>query len=306
MKKEKYLFLCDLDGTLLSDSANSTINKKDVDAIKRLREAGHIFAIATGRPWAASKKPYEALNLNTVIANYNGAQIHNPTDYNFTQQIEYMNLNDVMYILGDKKIKEAMSNLAIEGPGWVMLDHRDEPLERIFGFKDAAKLKLGIDFHKIPLKPTGVIFDTKPGVDVLELKDYLSRTYGDLAEFSSWSKGEGLTPVFDITNLGVTKARAIALLARYYDVPMTRTVAFGDGYNDLPMLKAAEISVVVANASQDIKDQATYACESTNKEGAIAEFIDKFLADEDGSFVNEQSKRRVQIHVTSDQTTKAH
>ncbi|MCK5945640.1 MAG: HAD-IIB family hydrolase, partial [Mycoplasmataceae bacterium] len=210
MKKEKYLFLCDLDGTLLNNSSESTISDIDKEAIARLRAEGHIFAIATGRPWAATKKPYEALGLDTVIANYNGAQIHNPTDYDFSQQIEYMNLNDVMYILGDKKIQAAMSNLAIEGPGWVMLEHRDEPLERIFGFRDAGKFKLGIDFHKIPLKPTGVIFDTKKGVNVLELKDYLERTYGDLAEFSSWSKGEGLTPVFDITNLGVTKAKAIA------------------------------------------------------------------------------------------------
>lgn len=52
-----------------------------------------------------------------MIANYNGAHIHNPSDYNFTSYISYLNLNDVMYILGDTKLKEAMSNLAIEGPG---------------------------------------------------------------------------------------------------------------------------------------------------------------------------------------------
>jgi len=57
------------------------------------------------------------LELDTVIANYNGAQIHNPMDYNFNPVVSYMNLNDVMYILGDEKLTKAMSNLAIEGPG---------------------------------------------------------------------------------------------------------------------------------------------------------------------------------------------
>jgi len=66
-----------------------------------------------------------------------------------------------------------------------MLQKRDKDLERVFGFKDAAKLRIGINFHKLPLKPTGVIFDTKPGVEILKLKDYLQRTYGDLVEFSS-------------------------------------------------------------------------------------------------------------------------
>ncbi|MCK5787470.1 MAG: HAD hydrolase family protein [Chlamydiia bacterium] len=50
MKKEKYLFLCDLDGTLLNNSSESTISDIDKEAISRLRAEGHIFAIATGRP----------------------------------------------------------------------------------------------------------------------------------------------------------------------------------------------------------------------------------------------------------------
>lgn len=305
-KNEKWLILCDLDGTLLKDSSTAEISQVDKDAIKRLTDAGHVFAIATGRPWSSSKVAYESLGLDTIIANYNGAQIHNPSNYDFTQQISYMNLNDVMYILGDEKIKDAMSNLAIEGPGWVMLDHHDEDLEKIFGFNSAHKFKIGIDFHKLPLRPTGVIFDTKPGVNILELKDYLSRKYGDLAEFSSWSKGEGLTPVFDITDVGVTKSKAIALLARYYDVDIHRTVAMGDGYNDLPMMHAAEISVAVGNASKDIREQATYACKNTNKTGAVAEFIDKFLADKDNSFKKELSEIRKSKRIWKDATTKAH
>lgn len=275
----RHLFLIDLDGTLLMDSTKSIIHQKDMAAIKKAIKLGHIVCIATGRPWRASSEAYRALGLNTVIANYNGAQIHNPTDYAFNPVISYMNLNDVMYILGDKKLKDAMSNLAIEGPGWVMLKKRDKDLERVFGFKDAAKLKIGIDFHKLPLRPTGVILDTKPGVNILRLKDYLQRTYGDLVEFSSWSKGSGLTPVFDMTNVGITKAKAMALMARYYDIPARRTVAIGDGYNDIPMMDAAEYSVAMAQSDIGIKDHATYVTKS-NKEAGVGEFINKFLIDE--------------------------
>lgn len=304
--KSSYLFAIDLDGTLLKNSSTAEISKEDIAAIKKLEKAGHKVCIVTGRPWIATKKPYETLGLKTLVANYNGAYIHNPTDYTFSPYISHMNLNDVMYILGDDKIKKYMSNLAIEGPGWVMLDKRDADLERVFGFNTAAKLKIGIDIHKLPLRPTGVVFDTKPGVNVTKLKDYLQRTYGDLAEFSSWSKGEGLTPVFDMTSVGVTKAKAISLMARYYDIPVTRTVAIGDGYNDVPMFEAAEISVAMANASIDIQSKATHTVTKTNKEGGVAEFVELFLKDEDNKFKQKLSKiRNIKRHV-KDETTDAH
>lgn len=66
-----------------------------------------------------------------------------------------------------------------------MVEKRDEDLERVFGFKEAHRFKVGIDYHKLPLRPTGIIMDTKPGVNIAKLRDYLQRTYGDLAEFSS-------------------------------------------------------------------------------------------------------------------------
>lgn len=303
MAKDKWLFTIDLDGTLLRDSKTGTVNPKDKAAIKKLIKAGHIVCIVTGRPWRSTKKVYDELGLNTVVGNYNGAQIHNPSDYNFNQVIAHMNLNDVMYILADERLKKSMTNLAIEGPGWVMLQKRDEDLERVFGFKDAAKLRIGIDFQKIPLKPTGIIIDTKKGVNILELKDYLNRNYGDLVEFSSWSKGTGLTPVLDMTNVGITKAKVVSLLARFYDINIENTVSIGDGYNDLPMFNVTEISVAMANASEDIQKKATYTTLKTNKEGGVAEVIDKFLNQK--GWTDEQKEIRKRLRHFKDETTKA-
>ena len=51
------------------------------------------------------------------MANYNGAHIHHPKDYNFQPYITNLNLNDVTYILGDEKLRKQINNIAIEGPG---------------------------------------------------------------------------------------------------------------------------------------------------------------------------------------------
>lgn len=47
---------------------------------RELKEKGHIVCIITGRPWRSTRPIYKMLGLNTVVTNYNGSQIHNPSD----------------------------------------------------------------------------------------------------------------------------------------------------------------------------------------------------------------------------------
>lgn len=287
MKQEKYLFAIDLDGTVLSNSITNEIHPKTIKAIKMAKERGHIVSIITGRPWVSTKEIYEKLELNTIVGNINGAHVHNPCDPFFIDYISYVNLNEMLYILNDKELKKFTKNYAIEGPGWVQIKQRDEELEQIFGFNKLPKFVEGIDLNKIPLKPIGVVLDVDFNLtndedtmiknDARELKRYLDRKYGDLAEFNYWSKGDENSKIFDITALGVSKSKVISLLLRFYDIKVTNTVAIGDGFNDISMLKMVEHSVAMANADQIVKESANYVSKLTNKQGGVGDFIINFL-----------------------------
>lgn len=280
-KNKKYLFVLDLDGTTLSDSKTGEMHPLTVEMILKAQEIGYV-CIVTGRPWRSTEAIYKKLNLNTIIGNYNGAHIHNPTDYNFIPTMKYLNLNEMLYILGDKTLKKEISNVAIEGPGWVQIKYKDPILESVFGFDQLPKYKVGLDFKKLPLKPTGVVFDVKPTTDVYALKKYLEIQYGDLGEFSSWSKGVGLTPVFDITSVGVNKARVVSLLMRYYHIKWENTISFGDSFNDISMLNNTNIAVVMKNADPLIKKRATIISRYSNVEGGVGKYLEKFLKDPEG------------------------
>ncbi|WP_027334314.1 Cof-type HAD-IIB family hydrolase [Mycoplasma elephantis] len=275
--KERYLFCIDIDGTLLENSSENSISQTNKEAILRASREGHIVCLITGRPWRSTKPIYNELNLNTVVANYNGAHIHNPSDDMFIPYIEYLDLNEMLYILGDPVVKEEVSNIAIEGPGWVQLQKRDSDLERVFGFKDAVKFVEGLNFEKLPLKPTGIVFDVKETTDVEKLRMYLKIKYGDLAEFSYWSKGEGLTPVFDITNVSVNKGRVISLLLRYYDIKIENSICIGDGFNDVSMFEVSGISVAMKNAPRVVRSRSVVKLSKTNKESGVGYYINKFL-----------------------------
>lgn len=295
-EKPKYLFSIDLDGTLLASSAEGTIHGETFKAIQRAKKEGHIVCIMTGRPWRSTKPIYEKLGLDTVVCNYNGAQIHNPKDEDFIPVIKYLDLNEMLYVLGDPKVSKEISNIAIEGPGWVQVQHRDADLERVFGFSSTAKFRVGLDFNKIPLKPTGIIFDVKETTDVEELRKYLRTRYGDLAEFSYWSKGEGLTPVFDVTNVAADKGRSLSLLSRYYGVTLEHTIAIGDSYNDVPMFKVATVSVAMGNAPEAIKNYVTHPISKTNKQGGVGYFINKFL-DNPERAINKAIKTKAKLEI---------
>ena len=276
-KSKKYLFAIDLDGTLLSSSTKNTIHELTKKGVKKAISEGHIVCLITGRPWIGSKFAYEELGLNTIIANLNGAHIHNPTDEFFIDYIKYINLNEMLYILGDPNIKSKIKNLAIEGPNWVQLQKRDEELEQIFNFYMFPKLSIGINLEKVPLKPTGIVMDIKENTDAVFLKKYLNQRYSDLASFSYWSKGKDKSYIFDITAIGVDKGKVISLLMRYYDIKIENTVAIGDSFNDEEMLATVHHSVAMKNADEHIKSKAKYITKLTNKEGGVGRFIIDFL-----------------------------
>ncbi|WP_412031280.1 Cof-type HAD-IIB family hydrolase [Metamycoplasma buccale] len=280
-KKRRFLIALDLDGTLLADSANGTMHPKTEEAIKKAVSQGHIVSIITGRPWRSTKPIYEKLGLNAIVGNYNGAHIHNPSDPFFIPTISYLDLNEVLYILGDKKVANEITNYAIEGPDWVQLKHRDPNLEKVFNFNQATKFREEIALEKLPLKPTGIIFDCKTTTNVVDLLTYLKRRYGDLGEFSSWSKGDGLSPIFDITSIGVGKGKVISLIMRYYNIDIDDTVVIGDSFNDASMYEVGNVGVAPANAEPYIKQLSTVVMKETNKEGAVGYFIESFLKNPD-------------------------
>lgn len=81
-------------------------------------------------------------------------------------------------------------------------------------------------------------------------------------EFNRWF------PTFaDITCNGVNKSMGIETMARYFKIPIGDTIAFGDGGNDIPMLKRAAIGVAMGNASDEVKSVADIVTDSVENNG---------------------------------------
>lgn len=70
------------------------------------------------------------------------------------------------------------------------------------------------------------------------------------------------------------KGQAVAYFAKKKQIDLVDTVAFGDNYNDLDMLRTVGIGVVMGNAPEDIRKEFDYVTTDNNHDG-IAKALEK-------------------------------
>jgi len=75
----------------------------------------------------------------------------------------------------------------------------------------------------------------------------------------------------------VTKAAGLDFLAERVGFSSERTVAFGDGENDIELIDWAAYGVAVANAHERVKEIADFVCPAVDEEG-VAQVLEAFLA----------------------------
>ena len=85
--------------------------------------------------------------------------------------------------------------------------------------------------------------------------------------------GTGLLPLALALGLLLSacggKDQGMDAILAHFGIPLEATMAFGDGENDLPMLRHARIGVAMGNADCAVKEQAGYVTASVDEDGIL-------------------------------------
>ena len=77
-------------------------------------------------------------------------------------------------------------------------------------------------------------------------------------------------PAFvDVIAPGGGKDRGMDAVLDHFGFDLSESMAFGDGENDLPMLRHAHIGVAMGNADDLVKSQADYVTGTVDEDGIV-------------------------------------
>ncbi|MDR0745988.1 MAG: Cof-type HAD-IIB family hydrolase [Mediterranea sp.] len=246
----KALFF-DIDGTLVSFRTHS-IPQSTIKAIHKATEKDIRVFISTGRPKVIMNNLGE-LKFDGYIT-MNGSYCFTGTD-----EIIYKNsipAEDVETVVNLVK-KKSLSCIFVQekkmgicNPGWLS----DE-------FSSTLNVPT-LPEMKIDDVPGLEIFQISPFITPAQEKEWM--TLLPHCESGRWN------PSFtDIVAKGNGKDRGIDEIIKHFDIALEETMAFGDGGNDISMLKHAAIGVAMGNAKNNVKQAANYVTDTVDNDGIL-------------------------------------
>lgn len=260
------LFVSDIDGTLLVPKKK--ISARNIDAVKRMTDAGITVTIATGRMYRAALPIAQELGVNVPIITYNGALIKSVDG-----EIIYENC------LPENLVVEIVK--FYEKRGWHLQSYSEDILyvptynHFVEEYEASQKVQANvIGWDGMKEKN----FKVCKMLSIADSEEENLRRMSELkAEFGNKIDVTKSAPIFtEIVCPNVSKASAVKILAEKFGVARAEVLAIGDADNDLPMLKAAGISVAMGNATDEVKkscDVITGLCE----DDGFAQAVDKFV-----------------------------
>ncbi|MCR5415655.1 MAG: Cof-type HAD-IIB family hydrolase [Pseudobutyrivibrio sp.] len=260
----------DLDGTLLN--SEKEVSKRNREVLAKAAKAGVKIILASGRPVPGMKKTAHQLRLEEIggyILSYNGGMI---IDCETGEVVRRETVPEKYYadIIHVAK-KHGATPLSYDSEGIITTDETDKyvqvearinniPVKQVFHLDEVAKQDPPVKFlctgeHETLLKVQAELEEKLKGA----VNVFFSEPY-----------------FLEITPKGIEKASSLELLLGQLDIDRKYLMACGDGYNDIPMMRYAGLSVAMENAQDETKEWADYIA-PLNDEDGVAVAVEKFV-----------------------------
>jgi len=271
--------MVDLDGTLLMNDG-FLINNRNIDIIKKLSKIGHYVVICTGRPFRGSWRIYRKLGIKTMISCNNGAHILNPFDDSHKDEIEVINKDTLTKILTNKFIKNNNRSIFIDTRAFPITNKLSSIMDRYAHLIDGKKFSImNLSEPKLinsVIDPLAILIETMPGEDPKKYQEIIKNIDNTLITKIYEIRGT-FKYIIDVTSKNANKGKALEKICRYYNIPLEKTIAFGDNDNDIEMLKIASHGVKMLHHVKELDDVTNNMTRLSNHDGGVGEYLEKFF-----------------------------
>ncbi|MDP4103382.1 MAG: Cof-type HAD-IIB family hydrolase [Bacillota bacterium] len=244
----KKIVFFDIDGTLLDHDKNLPLSTKR--ALKELKSSGVFVAIATGRAPFMFESLREELGIDSFVS-FNGQYVV------FENQVIYQNPLDTNEL--SLFLKETRKN--------------NHPLV----FLTEKTMKATVDHHSFIEESLGTLKFPHPEEDAHFYQNrniYQSLLFCEQQkeqyyrmEYPSFNFVRWHPYSVDVLPAGGSKAEGIKKMIERLNFKLEDVYAFGDGLNDIEMLKAVGTSVAMGNGVEEAKRHANVITTDVDNDG---------------------------------------
>ena len=239
----------DIDGTLVS-FATHAVPASAREAIGRLRERGVKVFIATGRLLCHTDAVGD-LEVDGYITVNGGCCLTSSGEIIYERSFP----RDVLDKVFDLKSRYDFQ-LAV-------MTQKNMYIDRI-----TSRVKTIADMINIYPEVADLkhIIDTQP---VLQMCPYISPEVESeiMAQLPECVQSRWIDLFMDINLKGIDKSVGARKVMEYYGLTMQEAMAFGDGGNDLPLIRDVAVGVAMGNACNELKAEADYITSSVDEDG---------------------------------------
>jgi Cof subfamily protein (haloacid dehalogenase superfamily) len=259
------LVLADVDGTLLTEQ--KILTKRAQTAVAALREARVRFAITSGRPPRGMAMLFDALQLDTPIAGFNGGLFVKPD----LSIIEHKTLPQDLAVQAITQLRQHDLDVWIyTGNDW-LITKSDAPhvAREAWTVKFAATVVSDFDNTLDAVAKIVGVSD-----DLERVRQCEADVQASLGQRATANRSQ---PYYlDVTHQDANKGAVVDYLSTHLAIPMTEIATIGDSPNDVLMFKHSGLSIAMGNATDEVKSLANVTTDSYNDEG-FAKAIERFV-----------------------------
>lgn len=268
MNKNKTGIFIDLDGTLLNDQYQ--ISEFDLKILKSLPKKYHIYLI-TGKAIHHALKFYHQLNLKTFLITSAGQVISKANEIIWQKSLKPKNL---WKLITNQEVKNIVKDFVIQTNQTIYVSNLGSPLIPLF-YEKNVEVKL-IDYKNMLDNPVGLYLNLKYNKTINRWKilNNLTKKWGRWFEFHPWEILEKIF-IVHVVPAKINKWSAVVKVAKWDKINFI--ITFGNGRNDIPILKNADMSFAMKNATNEVKFYSQQVTEFDNNNSGVGKACEQFL-----------------------------
>ncbi|MGR2662189.1 Cof-type HAD-IIB family hydrolase [Chromobacterium haemolyticum] len=256
----------DLDGTLLDP--NHAVDQFTAATLQTLQARGVRFAIATGRHYLDVQGIRQALGIRAHLITSNGARVHDSDD----KLVHRQDIDPALV----RRLAQAefaagtVLNFYLDD-AWLI----DQPCQYLLNFHADSGLRYQLaDLAGHNGSGVGKVLYIGEHAHLLEVERKLHQAFGDelYITFSADDCLEVMAP-------GVSKGHALELVLADLGLDKAHCLAFGDGQNDIELLRTAGHPRMMGNAQARLAEQLPDVPRiGSNREAGVARHLRELFA----------------------------